>query len=73
MKQLKRLELKKCTTLNSAEMKQILGGMVTTKPPTCNIFAEVCSGNCKDLFGKPGVCLRNQTNRFCYCQTDPFA
>lgn len=46
MKTLKRLDLKKCTELKSAEMKEILGGASTAVGLTCAPQASNCGGRC---------------------------
>lgn len=69
MKQLKRLNLKKCTTLNGAEMKQIVGGnaiaVVTCAPK------DTCSGFCQEPGIRVGECINRDVNNHSWCVCVP--
>lgn len=68
MKQLKRLDLKKSTTLNDAEMKEILGGGVEMIGPTCS----PCGASCRTQQGNSGICTPKviQGVPLCVCVPD---
>lgn len=70
MKQLKRFNLKSSTTLETNEMKFILGGSTTTKGSGCITHPEnekQCSGDCV-IHGLKGTCVMI-TEHICGCSS----
>lgn len=66
MKTLKRLDLKKCTELKSAEMKEILGGGVIEL--TCPIPAQGCSGPCGPINALKSCVMGEPEDVHCVCR-----